>query len=264
MNFVIRFLGLLAIVVVIGMAAFMVVRDRTFAGSVPLAPREPRLPDLVSLPLTDLLVATDQVGNEFLRFSSSIANLGDGPLLIRAERPFSWSEQWRVEQLFQESNGGTSGRITGANLVLGGHGHEHWHLEFGASYVLAGEDGDRIASKTKAGFCFFDQVLHAPSLDSAPTQGRFENDSCGKDGALAIQMGMSVGWSDPYFWQLEDQSVVITGQPDGRYRLEAIADPDGWLVETDEGNNGTWVVFELGTQPDGLRTAAVVETAEAP
>ena len=75
-------------------------------------------------------------------------------------------------------------------------------------------------------------------------------------------MGMSVGWSDPYFWQLEDQSVDITGLADGGYRLTAVADPDGWLSEVDETNNETWVELQIGTQADGLRTVEV--TASAP
>ncbi len=77
-------------------------------------------------------------------------------------------------------------------------------------------------------------------------------------------MGMSVGWSDPYFWQLEDQSVDITGFPDGRYRLTAVADPDGWLMESDETNNATTAVLEIGTTADGLRSVELVETDPAP
>ena len=75
---------------------------------------------------------------------------------------------------------------------------------------------------------------------------------------------MSVGWSDPYFWQLEDQSVAVTGLADGRYRLTADADPDNWLTETNEANNETWVVIALGTLPDGLRSVEVVESAPEP
>lgn len=154
--------------------------------------------------------------------------------------------------------------MTGANLVLGGHGHEHWHLKFGVSYRLLTEEGRELASQTKAGFCFFDQVAYDPELADAPSDGVFAVRSCGKDGDTSVEMGMSVGWSDPYFWQLADQSVTITGLADGRYRLTADADPDDWLTETDEANNGTWVVIDLGTQPDGLRTVEVIDSAPAP
>ncbi len=258
-----RILLLLAVVVVlIGGAAF-VAGGGWLRESVP-APRSPRLPDLVTLPLFDLLVASDEEGNEALRFSTTIANVGDGPLLIRGRRAFGWNDQWNVVQWFEEADGEASGRLTGANLVFGGHGHEHWHIKFGAAYRLLSGDGRQLASQTKAGYCFFDQVLSAPDLAGTPPESVYSNESCGKAGDTSVEMGMSVGWGDPYFWQLEDQSVVISGFADGRYRLVADADPDGWLSETDETNNGTWVVFELGTQADGLRTVEVVESAEGP
>jgi hypothetical protein len=259
-----RAAALLAAVLVAIAGAIFVAGGRWLQESVP-PPRSPSLPDLVSVPLTDLLVATDPQGNEALRFSSTIANTGEGPLLISARRAFGWNDQWNVVQWFVEENGGDrSGVVTGANLVFGGHGHDHWHLKFGASYRLETEGGERVASQTKAGFCFFDQVLYAPELADAPAEGVYINDSCGVPGDTTVEMGMSVGWSDPYFWQLEDQSVVISASPDGRYRLTATADPDNWIRETDEANNDTWVMFELGTQPDGLRTIEVIETAEAP
>jgi hypothetical protein len=258
-----RILALLAAILVVGAGAIFVAGGGWLHESVP-TPRSPRLPDLVSLPLTDLLVASDEEGNEALRFSSTIANVGDGPLLIRARRAFGWNDRWNVVQWFEETAGAQSGRLTGANLVLGGHGHEHWHIKFGASYRLLSEDHRQLASQTKAGFCFFDQVAHATDLPGAPSESVYSNELCGKDGATSVDMGMSVGWSDPYFWQLEDQAVVISGLANGRYRLVADADPDGWLTETDETNNGTWVVFDLGTQADGLRTVEVVESADAP
>ena len=258
-----RPLVLLVIVAVVGLGAVVVAGRSWFEEAVP-APRSPNLPDLVSLPLADFLVGTDEEGNEALRFSSTIANAGDGPLMIRAGRAFGWSERWRVVQWFDEPDGEPSGTVTGANLVLGGHGHEHWHLKFGVSYRLFSEDGRELASQTKAGFCFFDQVASHPELAGAPAEGVFKVSGCGRDGDTSVEMGMSVGWSDPYFWQLEDQSVTITGLADGRYRLTADADPDNWLTETNEANNETWVVIALGTLPDGLRSVEIVESAPEP
>lgn len=259
----IRLAVLLAVVLVVGAGAVFVASG-DWLRDTPPTPRSPKMPDLVTLPLFDLLVATDEQGNEALRFSTTIANIGTGPLLIRARRAFGWNDQWNVVQWFEEPDGQESGRLTGANMVFGGHGHEHWHIKFGAAYRLLSEDGRQLASQTKAGYCFFDQVAVATDLPGAPAESVYSNELCGKTGATSVEMGMSVGWSDPYFWQLEDQHVVISGMADGRYRLVADADPDGWLSETDETNNGTWVIFDLGTQADGLRTVEVVESAEGP
>jgi hypothetical protein len=148
-------------------------------------------------------------------------------------------------------------------MVYGGHGHQHWHLKFGASYRLLSSEGRSLTSQTKAGFCFFDQEHNAPKLEGSPDDGVFPVNDCGKDRrATKAKMGMSVGWEDPYYWQLEDQWVEITDVPDGHYRLEATADPDGWLTESDEDNNTTWVDLELGTKSEGLRTVEVVDSAD--
>jgi len=258
-----RIVVLLVVVAALSAGAIFVAGGSWFREDVP-TPRDPRLPDLVTLPLFDFLVASDEQGNEALRFSTTIANIGDGPLLIRARRAFGWNEQWNVVQWFEEPDGKETGRLTGANMVLGGHGHEHWHIKFGAAYRLLSEDGRQLATQTKAGYCFFDQVAFGAELPGAPAESVYPNDLCGKDGATSVEMGMSVGWSDPYYWQLEDQHVVISGFADGRYRLTADADPDGWLAETDETNNGTWAIIQLGTQADGLRTVELVESAEPP
>lgn len=253
---------LAAVLIVVAGAAY--VASGNWLRDTPPTPRSPRMPDLVTLPLFDFLVSTDEQGNEAIRFSTTIANIGDGPLLIRARRAFGWNDRWNVSQWFEEADGGESGRLTEANMVFGGHGHEHWHIKFGAAYRLLSEDGRQLSSQTKAGYCFFDQVAYATDLPGAPAESLYANDRCGKIGATSVDMGMSVGWSDPYFWQLEDQHVVMSGLADGRYRLVADADPDGWLSETDETNNGTWALLELGTAADGLRTVKVVESAEAP
>jgi hypothetical protein len=149
-------------------------------------------------------------------------------------------------------------------MVFGGHGHDHWHLRTGASYVLERADGGRVQSQTKAGWCFFDQAPYRLTLPGAPTEPVYSHTGCDGRAALSLQMGMSPGWGDPYFWQLEDQEVDITNVADGEYRLWAYADPDGWLRETIEANNATWADVRLTRAPDGLRTVEVLEIAPAP
>lgn len=71
-------------------------------------------------------------------------------------------------------------------------------------------------------------------------------------------MGLSVGWGDEYQWYLLDQTIEITGVPDGRYRLRAIADPADLFKESDETNNDTWTVVDLSTV-DGRQKVKVAE-----
>lgn len=229
----------------------------------PPAPREPILPDLITTPMSDFLVGTDEEGNEALRFTATVANIGVGPLLLRAARSGGSSDDWRVAQWFQEPDGSQTGRYIDATLIFGGHGHEHWHLKYGTAYRLFDDGGSDLRSQTKAGYCWFDQIVYKPDLPGAPEEWVHSNESCGKIDSTRVSMGMSIGWSDPYFWQLEDQFVDITGLPDGDYRLEAYADPDEWLQETDETNNLTWTRLRIGTQADGLRTVEVLESSPA-
>jgi hypothetical protein len=240
------------------------------SGGRPLAPlpspRAPIAPDLAVEPLVDFLSATSEdFSTQVLRFSATVINVGPGPLIVRAERSSSGDSRWRVAQWFTEADGGDdSARDTGANLVFGGHGHDHWHIAFGASYRLFDASGGELRSQTKAGFCFFDQVLARPTLAGPDPTPMYDTQGCGTQGSTSVVMGMTPGWSDPYFWQLDDQTVDITGLPDGRYRVTATADPDGWLTETDETNNETWAEIEIGSLPDLLRSVEVVSSAPAP
>jgi len=255
-------LRLLVLLFVVGWAvilAAIVVQQPSFGEDV-AAPNAPILPDLVTSPLSDFLIGTDELtGDEALRFTATIANVGDGTLRLEARRSNGSDPRWAVVQWFDEPDDSRSGARIDANLVFGGHGHEHWHVRFGAAYRLsrAGTTDD-LVDQTKAGYCFFDQVRLDPAPDGAPSDSTFATGSCGDQGSISIMMGLSPGWSDPYQWYLEDQSVDISGMPDGRYRLLAVADPDGWIQESDETNNETWVDLEFGTNPDGLRTVTVV------
>ena len=78
--------------------------------------------------------------------------------------------------------------------------------------------------------------------------------------------GLSPGWTDPYFWTLPDQRLLVNGLDDGVYRLWADADPSGWFRESDERNNLTWVDLRLTlTQtPPGSRSCGVGRPARRP
>ena len=222
------------------------------------APREPLLPDLTMPPLTDLIVGRRENGGLVLFFTATIANTGRGPLLIHAVRGDERS-RWRVGQRFVEQDGSMSEQVTPANLRWGGHGHNHWHVELGASYQL-----DRIGGTTadvrrfkKQGFCFFDQLPFDLSLPGAPKAQHILKTTCDGFHRLEIDMGISVGWRDPYQWTLPDQRLPIVGLGNGTYRLTATADPDGWFRETDERNNSAWVEFQLTTTVDPPRVRVV-------
>lgn len=214
----------------------------------PLAePRRPRLPDLTMPALIELVGAVEQKGDEQqLFFTASIANVGPGPFIVHAVRGDERGA-WRISQRFREPDGTTTEAISPGTVVWGGHGHEHWHVQLGASYEIRSPEGDVLRRHEKVGYCFFDQKPLDLSLAAAPKVPFFKKDTCSEHGALTLDMGLSPGWHDPYTWALPDQRVDITGLPDGEYRLWAKADPGDWFRESDETNNVAWADLRLTT-----------------
>lgn len=223
-------------------------------------PRQPVLPDLTMPALADLVAAgIEGSDTQQLFFSASIANVGPGPFIVNAVRGDQRGE-WRVSQRFHERDGSTTEAETPADMVWGGHGHDHWHVRIGATYRLLSLPGLKVVRVLeKVGYCFFDQTRFDLDLPGAPVAGRFPKDGCNGKETLALNMGLSPGWQDPYTWALPDQRLDITGLPDGSYRLVATADPHNWFRETNERNNTTWVDVQLRTSvsPPHVKVLAI-------
>lgn len=228
----------------------------------PLAsPVDPLYPDMGMAPLTSLLVGQDQADRTFLRFSATLVNVGDGPLLVAAHRDLPFGD-WLVVQRVNDAAGGYSERATSADLVFGGDGHDHWHVVGAEAHQLESPNGEIVGGLAKSGFCFFDNVDYRAALPGRPRAPVYSSVGCGGQLDRDILMGISVGWGDEYQWFLLDQTIEITGIPDGRYRLRAIADPADLILESDESNNDTWTMVDLLTV-DGYRRVEVVEQGPA-
>ena len=217
-------------------------------------PSSPALPDLAMTPLTEIsggeLVET---GDKYVKFTAAVANVGAGPFMLHAVRGDDRG-RWRLSQRFAEPDGSTSEVVTPGAVVWGGHGHNHWHVQLGASYWLT-RPGSSVPLRRyeKVGFCFFDQRPLEERPPDSPVRPRFPKNGCNRRGTLEFTMGISPGWADPYTWGLPDQRLSVSGLQDGVYRLWATADPGGWFRETNEGNNRTWVDLRLtlsSGQPD--------------
>jgi hypothetical protein len=208
-------------------------------------PDDPVLPDLALSPLSDFTAGVAPDGDLSVRFTASIGNVGEGPFIVHAVRADDRGD-WRVSQRFRERGAPTSEAPTPGDLSFGGHGHDHWHVQLGASYWLTRPDSSAILRRySKVGYCFFDQarlVVRPPGSSAAPTFGK---DACDGSDALELEMGLSPGFTDPYHWTLPDQRLLVNGLEDGIYRLWADADPGDWFRESDEDNNVTWVDLRL-------------------
>ena len=200
-----------------------------------------------------------------MQFSSVLVNIGEGDFVLRATRD-TQSGDWHVEQLIPHAEEGAEVVATPAQLVWGGDGHEHWHVERVAINRLfrLDESGNPMKGRSwvdsKVGFCFYDFIRHKPS---GPKEAEYHSSSCGSEGSRRIGMGLSIGWADVYALNIRGQSIDVTDLPDGRYRLVARADEPGWFREADTRNNETWIDIELSTR-DELRFAKVLATGPDP
>lgn len=209
------------------------------------APERPLLPDLAMSPLTDIAAAVADDGDQYVSFTASIGNIGEGPFILHAARADDRGD-WRVSQRFREQQATTTEMATTGDLAFGGHGHDHWHVQVGASYWLTRPgSGEILRRYAKVGYCFFDQARLVKGPPDSPLAPEFGKDACDGADVLELEMGLSPGWGDPYLWTLPDQRLLVNGLEDGVYRLWADADPGNLFRELREGNNRTWVDVRL-------------------
>jgi hypothetical protein len=221
----------------------------------------PELPDIAPAAPQDAHISKED-GRWYIRFTTSLINIGDGDFVLRAERLV---RGWEVDQDVQYSESGAKVYKTPALLVWGGDGHDHWHVQRIAVGRLAPyEKGGKPpaategVSDTKIGFCYYD---YGRVLDDAVQEAVYPRFGCGTQGDTAIGMGLSRGWEDVYPFKLPGQSVDVTDLPDGKYRLWIEVDEFKWFREKRRDNNATWVDLELVTKPDGARDVQNIVSA---
>ncbi len=206
-----------------------------------VATPEDQLPDLRVEPLSDFHVQIFD-GRRVVRFTAAIANRGDGPLEVTGTRTSTGTSEMGVVQHISQRDGGRETVPTGASMYYASADrHSHWHLLKAADYSLTvpGEDAPRVAHKE--GFCLIDDTAVGATSD-----GRYGGCGEGLADSRSVTQGISVGWSDPYSYDVWGQWIDLTGLPlPGQYCITAKADPLGVLVEKDKGNNTASALLDL-------------------
>ena len=129
-------------------------------------------------------------------------------------------------------------------MFWSGDGHDHWHVRDVEAYELIRLDnGRRVGTGVKHGFCYFDNTPSRLWLPGAPHSSVYGG--CGTAADLRVTAGLSVGWGDTYPAGIAFQWIDITGLKAGRYRLRATADPANWFAKTNNANNSTWINIKL-------------------
>ena len=199
------------------------------------------LPDLEMVTPESLYIEVDrETGDRAIRFDTTVANLGQGPLeLVGTYDPAT--DQTRAIQRIRTRAGGVVERFVGSFVFH--PGHSHWHFEDFTAIELwsHGPDGsleELEATTDKMTFCLMDSERVEASRPGVASRGAFGG--CGQ----GVQ-GISVGWADVYGPTLPGQELDISGVPDGRYAVRSTADPDNRLPETDETNNTVIAYVEI-------------------
>jgi hypothetical protein len=203
-----------------------------------------RLPDLGMARLSDFRVEKTGSGRTLLRYTTIIVNVGQGRFELRGQRSSTTQTQMTVSQRVYNDTGGSRLVSTPAVMVFGGDGHNHWHVrDLETSALIRLDNGSKVGTGAKRGFCFFDNTRYRLTLPGAPQSPVYTG--CGTSASLIVNMGLSIGWGDAYFWSLPDQYIDITGLTPGRYRLRVTADAQNRFLETSNSNNTTWVDLQL-------------------
>ncbi|MDX6477334.1 MAG: hypothetical protein QOH95_2845 [Gaiellaceae bacterium] len=217
------------------------------------APRE-RLPNLVELPPASLEIQATG-GHDFLRFTSTVENVGPGALVVVSTRVSSDAPFASVQVL-----GARRVPVHVALRYRRSGGHDHFHLVGFQRYELRDGSGHLLARDHKAGYCLGDR---RPAGGERPRW----TGSCGRGrpGALQIAQGLSPGFADPYASDLGGQSLDVTGLPAGEYVLVNLANPSRALRESAYGDDAASVRFVLGRPPApaGIAFVQVLETCRS-
>lgn len=203
-----------------------------------------RLPDLGMARIADIKSDRLSNGHRILRYTSIVTNTGSGVFQLHGQRASTSDAEMSVTQRIFNDAGGYTDVATPARMFFAGDGHTHWHVrDLETTELIRLDNGSKVGTGMKSGFCFFDNVAYRTSLSGAPQSPVYPG--CGHASDLSVDMGLSVGWGDAYYWNLPDQYIDIDGLGAGRYRLLVTADGQNSFRESDDSNNTTWVDLQL-------------------
>ena len=191
------------------------------------------LPDLDQRSPFRLTIAGTKLG-----FASATDNVGEGPVWVRGSRP-SATGPMRATQLVRLSDRSVRAYPDAGRLrYTPSASHTHWHLLGFQRYELRTLDGELVVRDRKSGFCLADHYGLAARRVTAFTGGSFYgNCAQSNPGALSVEQGTSIGFTDLYPAHFHGQNLELRGVPAGVYVLVHRANPDQRLEEIDYTNN---------------------------
>jgi hypothetical protein len=205
------------------------------------------LPNLRALPASAIAMKDA----ENMKFSATSWNAGEERLLLVPRNPDSGTQQ--VDQRIFCSGGGYYDRPAGFAAYHDDHNHVHFN-EY-ANYILEDVSGNLQNPRqgTKTTFCIMDTTPVNTQMEGASQSAVFN--WCPTQDPSFNTQGMSVGWGDTYGSHLPGQDLYIYDLPAGMYRLRHVFDPNNKIKESDEDDNESCVLVEIGDGPNGRYVA---------
>ena len=216
------------------------------------------LPDLVGEPPTSPQPLTverlaDGRDHLLLRFDGSIHNAGRGALEIFGAGPANGAMTVTGQRIYRSDSTHRDDTSRHPQILFeNADGHRHWHLKGAARYSLWDEAGGaHVAPASKVGFCLLDSERVDSFASTTKVYTRAATRYCGENApnAARVTEGISAGWLDYYPYDLPFQWVDVSDVAPGRYRLGAEVDPDNFVLEANEGNNGPALMSSTVTVP---------------
>jgi hypothetical protein len=232
------------------------------------APRPHRLlPDLTTMRMHSHDLRIDAAGKKvMLQLTNRIANHGRGPLEIYPSAKSHdcdrdgdpTDDRDAFQRVFLDTDGDRIFRRSvdtdsehfrfGCKRYDPGAGH--WNVFDLARYELRRPHGGKtVAKTTKVAYCTVDSDLVSAELPGSPARSYYPRGGCRQDSIL----GISIGWSDEYYYRLAGQEIDVTGVKAGRYCLVSTGDPDNLLREADNSNNTRKTRIELDPAGEVVR-----------
>lgn len=227
-------------------------------GTVP--PDSRLFPDLVAVPASELSIHLNRkTGVRRLRFTSSLGNVGAGPVEVRPNQlqPCPVGQHNSTQVVYRDANlNGIYEPLIDVGIFRHRAGcmvyhpmHHHWHFKASAQYVLYDPSAGLqvvVSTRRKVSFCLRDTAR-------LPLRyGFFTYPEAYGACTRRSPQGISVGWMDIYQSVLAGQSLVLPpGLPDGLYCLTTVVDPIDQLLEVNSANNGA--VRALAIHGDKVR-----------
>jgi Lysyl oxidase len=219
-----------------------------------------RCPDLAMSAPSELHLDTTTIpGRVLLRATSSVNDLGAGPIELRAHR--GARRRWVVEQAIYDRRGHARLFHTRVRLVykyVPGYRYEYgnvgatsyWKVRHLAAFQLWSSNarlrlGRLVRTGPKVDYCLRDLFRTHPSPRSPPAA---VYPGCSEEAGVAHDLfGTSVGWSDVYPYGYPEQWIDVTGLR-GRYAYMQTVNPQGRLYESSTRNNAseTFVALPSG------------------